>query len=62
MNRKLKLVMELKDDTQQELAEYLGLRSYVSVHRKIYGETRWSEEQIKKVCKRYKMSRQELGL
>ena len=62
MNKKLQRAMVLNGDTQQTLAEYLGLRSYVSIHRKMYGYTPWSDEQIKKVCKKYKKTREELGL
>lgn len=62
MNKKLIKAMEEKGDTQQELANYLGLHSYVSIHSKIYGKTGWKKEQIQKVCKRYKMTKEELGL
>lgn len=62
MNTKLQRAMALKGDTQQVLAEALGLRSYVSIHRKMYGQTPWSDEQVKMLCKRYKKTKEELGL
>ena len=62
MNRKLQKAMEKRGDTQQDLADYLGLHSYVSIHSKIYGKTGWKKEQIEKVCRRYKMTKEELGL
>lgn len=62
MNKKLQRAMALHGDTQQTLAEYLGLRSYVSIHRKLYGNTGWKEDQIKKLCNKYKKTREELGI
>lgn len=62
MNKMLQKAMAIRGDTQQELAEYLGLRSYVSIHRKLYGYTGWSEDQAKKLCKRYKKTKEQLGI
>ena len=61
MNKKLVKVMQEKGDTQQELAEYLGLHSCVSINNKIHGRTGWKKEQIVKICKRYKKTKEELG-
>ena len=61
MNIKLQREMALHGDTQQELAEYLGLHSYVSIHRKIYGNCGWKKEQIQKICRRYHKTEEELG-
>lgn len=62
MNDKLIKAMREKGDTQQDLANFLGLHSYISVHSKIYRKTGWKKEQIEKVCKRYKKTKEELGL
>lgn len=62
MNAKLQRAMAMKGDTQQDLAEYLGLRGYASIYRKLYGYTGWSKEQVKKVCRRYGKTKEELGL
>lgn len=62
MNKKLQKAMEQRGDTQQDLANFLGLHSYVSIHHKLYGNTGWKKEQIQKVCKRYGKTKEELGL
>ena len=62
MNIKLQRVMALHGDTQQTLAEYLGLRGYVSIHRKLYGQTGWKKEQVEMLCKKYNKTKEELGL
>jgi transcriptional regulator with XRE-family HTH domain len=61
MNKKLVKAMQEKGDTQQELAEYLGLHSCVSINNKIHGRTGWKKEQIAKICKKYKKTKEELG-
>jgi antitoxin component HigA of HigAB toxin-antitoxin module len=62
LNTKLRKAMADYGDTYQDLANYLGLRMYASISRKLNGETGWKKEQIKKVCRRYKMTKEELGL
>ena len=62
MNTKLYNIMQQNGDTMQELANYLGLSSYVSIHRKLYGQTSWKKNQIKMLCKKYKKTQEELGL
>lgn len=62
MNTKLYEEMQRNGDTQQDLANYLGLRSYVSVHRKLYGQTSWKKNQVKMLCEKYNKTKKELGL
>ena len=54
--------MSERGDTQQDLANYLGLHSYISIWQKLNGRCGWKKEQIQKVCKRYRKTKEELGL
>ena len=53
--------MKEHGDTQQELADYLGLHSYVSISMKLHGRTGWKKEQIQKLCRKYRKTKEELG-
>lgn len=61
MFEKLRKSMEEKGDSQQDIATFCGLRSYISIHNRMIGKTKWKERDIKLLCKRYKKSREELG-
>lgn len=62
INKKLHKVMQEHGDTQQDLAEYLGLKRYQSIYLKMYGKSIWSDQQKRKVCKKYGKTEKELGL
>lgn len=62
MNNKLGYAMADKGDSQQDVANICGLRSYVSIYNRINGKTPWKEREIKILCKRYHKTREELGL
>lgn len=57
----LKTAMADKGDTQQDVANICGLRSYVSIFNRLQGKTAWKEREKKILCKRYKKTREELG-
>lgn len=61
VNKKLLFAMKEHGDTQQELADYLGLHSYVSISMKLHGRTGWKKEQIQKLCRKYRKTKEELG-
>ena len=61
MNTKLQQVMQQNGDSQQDLANYLGLRGYQSIYKRMYGKTPWTKDEIEKVCKKYKKTKEQLG-
>lgn len=57
----LREAMQVRGDTQQDLATILGLRSFVSVNKRLAKKTKWKDYEIKLICKRYKKTKEELG-
>lgn len=57
----LREAMSAKGDTQQDLANMLGFRSYISLNRRLCEHVKWKEHEIKFICKRYKKTKEELG-
>lgn len=46
-------------ETQKELGKLLGL-TYASISRRLSGETKWSIDEVDKICKHYNKNYYEL--
>lgn len=60
-NKRLTKIIKAHGDTLQDVADLLGLKSRITVYRKLHGKVGWKPKQIEILCDRYNETKDKLG-